>query len=52
MPASDMDWINRDFVAFHALVRPNQTVCIAFADGERVTYRQLHARVDRACSWR
>ena len=41
-------WIDRDFVAFHAKMRPDQTVCIAFATGERMTYAQLHRRVDKA----
>ena len=48
MPVTEADWIDRDFVAFHAGVRPNQTVCIAFATNERITYLELHAKVDRA----
>ena len=50
MAAREAEWIDRDFVAYHAGVRPDQTVCIAFADGERVTYRQLHDRAGRAAA--
>jgi fatty-acyl-CoA synthase len=48
--AESASWIDRDFVAFHAGMRPNKTVCIAFATGERITYRELDARVDRAAA--
>lgn len=43
-------WMERDFVAFHAAMRPQQTVCLAFADGERATYLDLHRRADKAAS--
>lgn len=42
------EWIDRDFVAFHAKTRPDQIVCLAFATGERMSYGQLHRRVDKA----
>jgi fatty-acyl-CoA synthase len=45
---AEASWIDRDFVAYHAGVRPDQTVCIAFATGERETYLDLHRRADRA----
>jgi fatty-acyl-CoA synthase len=40
-------WIDRDFVAFHAGVRPDQIVCTAFATGERASYRDLHLRAGK-----
>src|SRR5215469_10340062 len=43
-----LEWMDRDFVAFHAKTRPDQTVCLAFATGERMSYAQLHRRVDKA----
>ena len=43
-------WIDRDFVAFHAGVRPDQTVCTAFATGEHATYRDLHLRAGKAAA--
>jgi fatty-acyl-CoA synthase len=43
-----LEWIDRDFVAFHARTRPDQTVCLAFATGEHMTYRQLDQRVNKA----
>jgi fatty-acyl-CoA synthase len=42
------DWIDRDFVAYHAGFRPDQTVCTAFATGERATYLDLHLRANKA----
>src|SRR6185312_4594668 len=44
------EWIDRDFVAFHAKTRPDQTVCRAFATGERMTYGELNLRVNRAAA--
>ena len=43
-----LEWMDRDFVAFHAKMRPDQTVCLAFATGERISYLQLHHRVNKA----
>ena len=43
-----VEWMDRDFVAFHAKMRPDQTVCLAFATGERISYLQLHHRVNKA----
>ncbi len=48
--AAETQWIDRDFVAFHAAMRPDQTVCVAFADGERATYLDLHRRADKAAA--
>ena len=48
--AAAIQWIDRDFVAFHAVMRPEQTVCLAFADGERATYLDLHRRADKAAA--
>jgi fatty-acyl-CoA synthase len=48
MGENALEWIDRDFVAFHAKTRPDQTVCLAFATGERMSYAQLHRRVDKA----
>ena len=42
------EWMDRDFLAFHAKTRPDQTVCLAFATDERISYLQLHHRVDKA----
>jgi fatty-acyl-CoA synthase len=42
------EWMDRDFLAFHAKTRPDQTVCLAFATNERISYRQLHQRVNKA----
>src|SRR4051812_21862225 len=42
------DWIDRDFVAYHAGFRPDQTVCTAFATGESASYRDLHLRANKA----
>jgi fatty-acyl-CoA synthase len=42
------EWIDRDFLAFHAKMRPDQTVCLAFATGEHISYLQLHHRVNKA----
>jgi fatty-acyl-CoA synthase len=44
------DWIDRDFVAYHAGVRPEKIACIAFKTGERVSYRALHEQADRAAA--
>ncbi|MEI9892150.1 MAG: AMP-binding protein [Caulobacteraceae bacterium] len=48
--SSVQDWIDRDFVAYHAGVRPNKTACIALKTGERVNYGDLHVRSDRAAA--
>jgi fatty-acyl-CoA synthase len=40
-----IEWIDRDFLALHARMRPDQTVCISFATEERVTYAELSAKV-------
>ena len=48
--AADAQWIDRDFVAFHANMRPDQMVCYAFSDGERATYLDLHHRADKAAA--
>ena len=45
--ASTPEWLDRDFVAFNAYNRPDQTVCLAFATGERMSYIELHRRADR-----
>src|SRR3569623_3490075 len=42
------EWSDRDFVAFNAANRPDQTVCLSFATGERMSYRDLHRRTDKA----
>jgi fatty-acyl-CoA synthase len=42
------EWMDRDFLAFHAKTRPDQTVCLAFATDERISYLQLHHRVNKA----
>src|SRR5262249_52817168 len=42
------EWMDRDFLAFHAKTRPDQTVCLAFATRERISYLQLHHRVNKA----
>ncbi len=42
------EWMDRDFLAFHAKTRPDQTVCLAFATSERISYLQLHHRVNKA----
>ena len=42
------EWIDRDFVAFNAANRPDQTVCLSFATGARMSYRDLHRRTDTA----
>jgi fatty-acyl-CoA synthase len=44
------EWIDRDFAAYHAGVRPRKTACIAFRTGERVTYGDLHRRADRSAA--
>ena len=43
-----LEWIDRDFVAFHAKTRPDQVVCRAFATGERMSYGELNRRVNKA----
>jgi fatty-acyl-CoA synthase len=53
MPAHDVhatDGVDRDFVAYHAAVRPHKTACAVFKTGERVSYRDFHDRADRAAS--
>jgi fatty-acyl-CoA synthase len=51
MPLEAKDeWIDRDFVALHAKMRPDQTVCLAFATGDRLTYAGLHERANRAAA--
>jgi fatty-acyl-CoA synthase len=44
------DWVDRDFVAYHAGVRPKKTACIAFRSGERLSYADLDQRADRAAA--
>jgi fatty-acyl-CoA synthase len=46
--AQTAEWIDRDFGAYHAMVRPNKIACIAFKTGERISYADLHLRADRA----
>jgi fatty-acyl-CoA synthase len=53
MPLADVhaaDWIDRDFVAYHADVRPRKTACIAFKTGERLSYDDLDRRADQAAA--
>ena len=44
------EWIDRDFAAYHAGVRPQKTACIAFKTGERVSYRDLHRRANQSAA--
>jgi fatty-acyl-CoA synthase len=46
--AATPEWLDRDFVAFNAQNRPDQTVCLAFATGECMSYIELHRRTDKA----
>lgn len=43
-----LQWIDQDFLAFHASMKPDKPACLALATGERVTYAELHRRANRA----
>ena len=47
--AYDAGLLNQEPTAWHATVRPHRTACVALATGERVTYRELDARI-AACA--
>jgi fatty-acyl-CoA synthase len=44
--AQAAEWIDRDFVAYHAGFRPQKTACIVFKTGERISYGDLHRTAD------